>query len=605
LASKREKAAPRRRNSREAIPESPNPIDIAMAAAASGKPLPETARRVLEEQAELLRAQRTELKLRHVGEVVRAALWAILAIVAFAFLALIFSLVIRAARSDALIVESFRVPPALGARGMSGEVVATQVLDKLAEMESKSDSIRAAKTYSHNWGDELKIDIPNTNATAEQLWRLLRGWLGTETRISGEVTQTPDGLTLTTRVSAKPGRTFVTKTGSMGDLTRQGAEYIYESTQPYRFAVYLSRDPARQNQWRSILERLTTDPSPIERKWAFNGLNRVADSEGKMKAALVFARRALSIDPEMYVARTNEAYALSALGRDQESADVYRSLETLAISDEYDPQMAHANRCADRALLGFLVIDPVMIDTAASCMRSSTRQGYSDFGLGSRAYADVMRHDPTLAAALRPSSFQWLPPILATASAAEANLRAAMLSGPSPSLASAYEAFTKASRERADANAPDRALQMTIDWPLRAEALATLGRTAEAQAVLAKTPLTCYGCLRVRGLVARAEGKPMDAQRWFQRAAQQGPRLAPAFLEWGKLLLEYRRYVPAEPKIRRAAELAPNWADPLKYWGDLLAAQGKREEALEKYDAALELAPNWAELKRARARFAS
>lgn len=140
-----------------------------MAAAASGNPLPDIARRVLEEQAGLLRAQRTELKLRHTGELVRAALWAILAIVAFAFVALLISLIWRASRSDALIVESFRVPPALEARGMSGEVVATQVLDRLAAMEQQSDSIRAAKTYGNNWGDELKIDIPNTSATAEQL----------------------------------------------------------------------------------------------------------------------------------------------------------------------------------------------------------------------------------------------------------------------------------------------------------------------------------------------------------------------------------------------------------------------------------------------------
>ena len=74
MASKREeKAAPRRRSAREALPESPNPVDIAMAAAASGKPLPDIARRVLEEQAELLHAQRIELKLRHIGEVVRAS----------------------------------------------------------------------------------------------------------------------------------------------------------------------------------------------------------------------------------------------------------------------------------------------------------------------------------------------------------------------------------------------------------------------------------------------------------------------------------------------------------------------------------------------------
>ena len=66
MAGKREDRPPPRR-AREALPDSPNPVDIAMAAAASGKPLPALARRVLEEQAELLSAQRSEMR-RHVGE---------------------------------------------------------------------------------------------------------------------------------------------------------------------------------------------------------------------------------------------------------------------------------------------------------------------------------------------------------------------------------------------------------------------------------------------------------------------------------------------------------------------------------------------------------
>ena len=605
MASKRdERPAPRRRGATDAIPESPNPIDIAMAATASGKPLPEIARRVLEEQAELLHAQRVELKLRHIGEVVRAALWAILAILAFAFFALVLAMVVRASRSDALIVERFRVPPALEARGQSGEVVATQVLDRLAQMEEQSDSIRAAKTYGNNWGDELKIDIPNTSATAEQLWRLLRGWLGKETRISGEITQTPDGLVLTTRVGSKPGQRFVSKAGNMDELTLKGAEYIYRHTQPYRYAVYVSRDPERQGEWRTVLEQLSTNPSPDERKWAFNGLNRVADSQGNLPAALHYAQRALAIDPNMYVANTNLAFALLGLGREQEATDAFARIETLSIPDEYDADLLASNRCADRALLGSLTMDVRMVEQGATCMRASPRAGYSDFGLIAQANADVLRHDPRRIGALRTSAFRWSPPVIANALATEARLRAAMLAGPSPALDAAYQAFSKASQERAAASPVDRGLLPVFDWPLQAEALAILGRTAEAQALIEKTPANCYTCVRMRGLIAKRMGDRAAAQRWFLEAAKQGPRLPQAYLDWGRLLLENGRLDSAEVKIRRAAELAPNWADPPKYWGDLLAARGERHAALAKYDAALQLAPNWKELRQARDRLA-
>src|SRR5438270_13685054 len=119
-----------RKPAREAVPETSHPVDIAMIAAASGKPLPDIARRVLEEEARLIREQCTELRLREVGERVRAGLWAILAVAAFVLVGLIILVLVKASRADALVVESFRVPPAMAAQGLSGEVVAKEVLDK-------------------------------------------------------------------------------------------------------------------------------------------------------------------------------------------------------------------------------------------------------------------------------------------------------------------------------------------------------------------------------------------------------------------------------------------------------------------------------------------
>lgn len=390
----------------------------------------------------------------------------------------------------------------------------------------------------------------------------------------------------------------------MDELTRQGAEYIYRNTQPYRYAVYVSRDDERQDDWRTVLEQLSTDRSADERKWAFNGLNRLADSQGDFRRAEYFARKTLAEDPNMYVGYTNLAFAFIGQGREQEAADTFRRIDAIAISDEFDAEMVLYNRCADRALLGFTIMDIPMIDEAAGCMRDSPRAGYSDFAQIAQANADTIRHDYRRAMALRPASFRWSPPLFTNATVSEVKLRAAMLAGASPHLEAAYAAFAEASRARAAASPTDRGYLPTFDWPLQAEALAVLGRTSEAQAVIAKTPLNCYTCLRVRGLIAKRAGDRAGAQRWFQEAAKHGPRLAPAFLDWGRLLLDNRRYETAEVKLREAARLAPNWADPLKYWGDQLAVQGKRDEAVDKYDAALKLAPNWAELKHARARLA-
>ncbi|MCY7279731.1 MAG: hypothetical protein LH610_02330 [Sphingomonas bacterium] len=125
----------RRKPRGERLPETADGVDMAMHAVASGKALPDVARRLLEEQSRLVRAQTSELRTRQVGERVRAMLWAVLAIAAAAILALIAALLVRASRTDALVVQSFRVPPSMQAKGLSGEVVATQLLDKLAEMQ--------------------------------------------------------------------------------------------------------------------------------------------------------------------------------------------------------------------------------------------------------------------------------------------------------------------------------------------------------------------------------------------------------------------------------------------------------------------------------------
>jgi tetratricopeptide (TPR) repeat protein len=607
VATKAEaRRAPSRRSAREALLDNHNPVDIAMAAVASGKALPDVARRVLEEQADLLRAQRVELRMRHVGETVRAALWAILAIAAFAIIALIAAVVVRAAKSDALIVQSFRVPPPLEAKGMSGEVVATQVLDKLAEMQSTSESARAASSYANNWENDLKIDIPNTGASTDQVWKLLRGWLGKETRISGEVIETGAGIALTARVGARPGQRFVSETGNLDAVIAQGAELIFRSTQPYRHAIYLGDIPERMNERHTLLQQLTHDPSPIERKWAFNGLAYDLRRKGDFRGSIVMARRALAIDPEMLPALGNLAAAHSLLGHDQQAFDVNLLERRTEVGVGYDPRIVAANRCGQLADMGSYTRNPRQIDEAAACLESSSGS-YSAYAAATRLDGNWLRHEAAPLLAFRQPVMAGVPDIDAAAVQAFQQLRGEMVRGASPALSRALDVYAKAADARASSGpnaAFYRAGTPTQSWPVQAEALALLGRNAEARALAAQTPLDCYECVRARGLVAARSGQPMAAQRWFAEAARQGPRLPAAFVDWARLLAAHRRFDGAEARFAKAAKLASNWADPLKYWGDALAARGKPRDALAKYDAALKLAPKWAELRQARARLA-
>ena len=602
-----EAAKRRRRPPRERSAESDNPVEIAMAAAASHKPLPDAARNVLEKhaglidcQAELAKAQTVEIRLRHVGERVRAAMWAALAVLAFLIVALIVSVVVKAARSDALIVQGFRVPPALAASGLTGEVVATQVLDKLAELQEKSESTRAASSYASNWEDELKIDIPNTGATTDQVWKLLRGWLGKETRISGEVIESGGGLALTARVGAMPGRRFVSETRNLDELITKGAELIYRHTQPYRYAITLPiDDPAKRAERQQVLKALTSDPSELERKWAYNGLAVVLRGDGNFRGSLAMTEKALAIDPEMFPAMGNQATIYRLLGHDQKFMDILRRQEELPLTDEYDERIVEANRCNSRSIQGSVSRSLADLQWATECYdRVGT---FTEAIAFNQAAIASLRHDARALAAVRYQSDDQRDVELTQAGF---NLSRALLVREPADLSAALDRF-RVARAAFVAKAPTpfyRARMPTSDWPTEAEALSALGRHDEAAALIARTPLDCYDCLRVRGIVAKNRGERAKAQQWFLKAAQSGPRLAPAFLEWGRLLLDNRRFDSAKVKLSEAARLAPTWADPLKYWGDLLLAQGKRGEAMAKYDAAAKLAPKWAELQQDRAR---
>ena len=603
MATKLPRGRARRADAPGKLPSTSDPIEIAMIAAAAGKPLPDAARNVLEKHAKLIDAQCSELKLRRVGEGVRAALWAILAIVALAIVALIAAVVVRASRSDALVVQSFRVPPAMAEQGLTGEVLATQVLDKLAEMQARSESTRAASSYANNWGDELKIDIPQTGASVDQVWKLIRDWLGKETRISGEVIRTNEALTLTARVGSAAGQRFTSATGELDNLVVQAAELIYRETQPYRYGIYVGREPDRRRERFSLLQQLTGDPSERERKWAYNGLAVDYREQGNLRMSLKMVEQALALDSKMIPAWGNRATAYFELGHEQRSVDVTRSQYELPVTPEYDTRVVKANNCQTRGRIG-------TITRSASDLRSSI-ECYTQVGgsfVGTTAFSEsalaLLTYDLPAARAVKFAPTRGYSAANAEFDLADVALRASLFEGALAEIERALDRHIAALA--ANITAPEggeyRSLARSSYWPLQAEALARLGRRQEAAALIAKTPLDSYSAVRARGLLAQAMGNAPAAQRWFTKALGQGPRLAPAYVDLGRLLAQHRRFESAVIHFKEAVELAPDWADPIKYWGDALASQGRRKEALIKYEAALRLAPKWVELRQARSK---
>jgi tetratricopeptide (TPR) repeat protein len=82
------------------------------------------------------------------------------------------------------------------------------------------------------------------------------------------------------------------------------------------------------------------------------------------------------------------------------------------------------------------------------------------------------------------------------------------------------------------------------------------------------------------GMEADKSGQLDTAVAEFQKAAALDPKLAPAFVDLGGVLIEKRDYGAAIPPLKRAVELAPNLEGAHQLLGYALLAQGFAAEAI-------------------------
>jgi hypothetical protein len=244
----------RRPAAADAAPTTPDPIEIAMAAEVSGRAPGEAAIRLIEAQRRLVG---WEIADRRSGVALKA-LSAGLALMAW-----------QASRADGLVVEAFSVPPDLAARGLTGQVVASQILDRFNSMQTVTDSVRPTPRSANDWDLKARVEIPQTGVSIAELERLLRRWLGHERRISGEVVRGPGGLQLTVRMSGGEADTVAGADGDLTPLTTAAAERLYDRTDPTRYAMYLSRT-GRAEAARDRLPRLLQTGPPADRAYAHN-----------------------------------------------------------------------------------------------------------------------------------------------------------------------------------------------------------------------------------------------------------------------------------------------------------------------------------------------
>jgi len=122
------------------------------------------------------RVRHQSLRVRHVNDLLKMAFGVsgavVVTVIALGVLALVWS----AHEATGLVIEPLKAPPDFAQRGLDGTVLAQRLLDKLNGYIGDADkwSLRSADTISGNWGNDSKVQIPDTGVSVFELTLFLR-----------------------------------------------------------------------------------------------------------------------------------------------------------------------------------------------------------------------------------------------------------------------------------------------------------------------------------------------------------------------------------------------------------------------------------------------
>lgn len=559
----------------------------------------------LKARTRVMDAEYERLHLSHFREWMYTALEAIIGLILFLVFAAVASAVYQAGRADGLVIESFSAPPDLVQKGLTGQVLASKLLDRLNAMQSATSSSRAASSFTHDWGNDIKVAIPDTGVSLGEVIRYLHNWLGHEMHLSGELYEQGDKVALTVRLEGEPGQTFSGHAADLDAIVQQAAEAVFRRAQTYRYSVFLEYH-GRTRESEQVLKRLSETGSAKERAWADHGLALFLGTAGRYEEARARDLRAQAESPDLPVPASGLAWLAGAQGHDEDA--LFHTRRTPALlggkgASELSPATIRYQRALyDVSIAEFFgdyrnaasIIDTYGLVPNAFGDPDVLIEAANDMALahdGADARARLARLDPDK---LGPE-----PDTVPLADVAQVRGQIALARADWRGAARAFSQAEALGHARAQAEAgiySDVMYRHVTAGPWLAYALAMQGETAKAEAILKTLPGDCYVCTRIRGRVAAHEGRKDTAAWWFARAAAEGPSLPFAETDWGAMLLAQGDTAGAIAKFAQAHAKAPHYADALELWGEALIKQDRSDLALAKFEEAAKYTPNWGRL---------
>ncbi len=589
-------------------------LSLALNAAAHDGKVAAKAAIFLEEQTKLVRLQAADLekedalrhrslRVRHINDLLKLAFGVGAAFVVLTAAVALAALVWNAYDATGLIIQPINAPPDFAARGLDGTVLAHRLLDKLNGYigDAEKWTFRSPDSISGNWGDDSKVEIPETGVSLFELSRFLRRSLGHETSMSGELYRTSSGIALTVRVGGGTGATFEGREQDIDSLLSRAAQWLLSQTQPYTYVWALYAEGRPISSVLPITRGLAEAASGAERPWLQSALEEQLEFAGRYREAVDVTAATIALAPDNpfgYFDGSAGQWPSGHLEAANDDMKIAQKMLTGRVAPDIEPEalpFLRANADSFAADLIGAYGDAVAADIAES---KTSLFDFNISGPGALANDYAQNHDTATARAvlaqhhLMDDAVLIQPEYIAVAGPDLPNFYVLANMGRWAAARNALEHTDQSALRRGDVND----VRHTLIWPWLAFAWTQTGQLHNAEALIAKTPLDCTLCLEMRGRIAEAKGDAAGAAYWFDRAVRDAPSLPFSDTDWGNMLLRRHDFDGAIAKYKSASAKSPHFAGAIERWGEAFVAMNRSDLALAKFEEASKYAPNWGRL---------
>jgi hypothetical protein len=516
------------------------------------------------------------------------------------------------ARADhSLVIAPLSVPTDFPAKGLTGPVLADRLYDRLAALQRGTRSDRAPEALESVASETIKVEIPGTQMSFDDLSRFLHAHLGKRSEVSGEVYRAGDKLVLEARVGDRSTPPRATSEADLDGAITDLADDIFFAAWPYRYAEYLDEQGCHVAATR-LAGLLATRGRDEDRAWSYALWSNFLYEDGDLPGALEKADLARAHDPGLEFAYNNAGMTLLLLGRLQTAHDALlrqaKLLEkggrgrwsqearssSLLIAQANAAGIASDHAAAAKYYRAAQDLATSQEDVGAIDLPLATNLALAHSAKdASSVLRSVSERTPDRVLWFQRWHEPFVPPDLELASTLEdwalvleivAGYEAALPQGADKAPLPFYKAYDAA-----------------ILLPFKALAAAKLGdvKTARAWIEAPYDPL-CVPCRIARGEVLHALGDP-GAESEIQAAVQLSPSLALGHMALARIAHARGDDAQARAEASRAASLQPAWADPKALLAELELKAGQPRKTVEALRSAVPLAPDWSHLQEIRA----